>query len=478
MAGPTRVAFVSLGCAKNLVDSEKMLGQLAERGAIITADPADADVIVINTCGFLKAARAEAHQIIAEMLRHKQAGNCRRVVVVGCLVQRDGKALLKTFPQIDALVGVHRRDDIPQAVLAGQAAAISDKRSRRSAADEHARHRPADLYLGDYYPHVDLDTARLRLTPRHYAYLRISEGCNQKCTFCTIPAIRGPMRSKPPHMVLAEARELIADGAVELNIIAQDTTAYGQDIGHRPGLAGLLRQLDRLDGVRWIRLLYAYPSVLSDEMIDAIAECEHVVKYVDIPLQHISDRILKTMRRRVTRAKTERLLDRLRERIPTIAIRTTFIAGFPGETEAEFQELLDFVRQMRFAAVGVFTYSREPDTPAGRMKNQLPEKVKKARADALMRAQQEIALADAASRKGEYFEVLIDERVSNARAVGRHCGQAPEVDAVTYVLSDRVRPGQFVRVRCEGSQGYDLLARPCDAILPGGDARGRQVRRS
>jgi ribosomal protein S12 methylthiotransferase len=463
---PTKVAFVSLGCVKNLVDSEKMLGQLAEHGAAITADPADADVIVINTCGFLEAARAEAHQVIAEMLRHKRTGKCRRVVVVGCLVQRDGQALLEAFPDVDALVGVHRRDDIPQAVLTGKAAAIAEKRKRQTTADQHVRRRPADLYLGDYYPHVDLDTARLRLTPRHYAYLRVSEGCNQKCTFCTIPAIRGPMRSKPPEMVLAEARELVSDGAVELNVIGQDTTAYGRDIGGQLGLAGLLTKLDRLDGVRWIRLLYAYPSVVTDEMIDAIAECPHVVKYVDLPLQHINDRILRAMRRQVSRAQTEALLGKLRRRFKDVAIRTTFIAGFPGETEKEFEELLQFVKEMRFAAVGVFAYSREPDTPASRLRGQIPDPVKQERVDAIMRTQQEIAFADAAGRKGQVLDVLVDEKAGKGRFAARHAGQAPDVDAITYVLSSRVRPGQLIRVRCESSEGYDLIARPIDAILP------------
>lgn len=467
MADPTTVAFVSLGCVKNLVDSEKILGQLAERGAVIAADPADADVIVINTCGFLQAARSEAHKVIAEMLRYKRSGRCRRLVVVGCLVQRDGRALLDAFPEVDALVGVHRRDDIPDAILTPttDTAPVARQSHRRSRARADRR-RQADLYMGDYHPHVALDTARLRLTPHHYAYLRIGEGCDQKCTFCTIPAIRGPMRSKPPQAVLAEARELIADGAAELNIIGQDTTAYGKDIDYRPGLAGLLRQLDQLDGLRWIRLLYAYPTALTDGMIEAIADCGKVVKYVDLPLQHINDRILKTMRRQVTRAQTEALLDKLRRRVPGVAIRTTLIAGFPGETEEEFDELLQFVRQMRFAAVGVFAYSQEPDTPAGRLKGQLPEEVRQQRVEAIMKTQQEIAFAQAAALKGQVLEVLVDEKAARGRYIARHAGQAPDVDAVTYVLSDRVRPGRFIQVRCEASEGYDLIARPVDDILP------------
>lgn len=474
MGQETKVAFVSLGCVKNLVDSEKMLGQLAEQGAVIASDPADADVIVVNTCGFLEASRAEAHEVIADMLRYKRAGKCRRVVVAGCLVQRDGQALLTAFPDVDALVGVHRRDDVPKAVLASEPSPPGARSPRQRSSGRAGRSHPVDLYLGEYYPHVELDTARLRLTPRHYAYLRISEGCNQKCTFCTIPAIRGPMRSKTPERVLAEARELISDGAVELNIIGQDTTAYGRDIDYRPGLAGLLRRLDRLDGVRWLRLLYAYPTAFSDEMIDAIAECRRLVKYVDLPLQHVNDRILKAMRRRVTRAQTESLLHKLRERIKDVAIRTTLIAGFPGETETEFEELLDFVKQMRFAAVGVFAYSREPDTPAGRLKGQIPDSVKQQRVDAIMQTQQAIAFAEARARKGQVFKVLVDEKAAGNRWVARHAAQAPDVDAVTYVVSDSLRPGRFVRVRCESSSGYDLIARPVDAILPGGSGRARR----
>lgn len=458
MAKPVRVAFVALGCAKNLVDSEKMLGQLAEAGAVITADAQDADVIVVNTCGFLEASRTEAHEAICEAIDQKRTGRCRRVVVAGCLVQRDGEKLLEAVPGIDALVGVHERDSIVRASLGD---AESTPRRPKSS-----RTRLPDLYLGEYHPYVALDVARLRLTPRHYAYLRISEGCNQRCTFCTIPAIRGPMHSKPLPMVLAEARELISDETLELNLIGQDTTSYGADIDFKPGLAGLLREMDRLDGVRWIRLLYVYPSVLTDEIIDAVADCERIVKYIDIPLQHINDRMLKAMHRRVTRAQTERLLEKLRRHIPGVAVRTTFISGFPGETEAEFQELLDFVRQAGFSAVGVFPYSLEPETPAGRMKGQLPTTEKQARANAIMEVQQETAFRQAQEQVGKFFNVLIDSRVRAGQYAGRHAGQAPEVDAVTYVLSRQVRPGQFVRTLCQAAQGYDLIARPTDAILP------------
>ncbi|MFQ5592453.1 MAG: 30S ribosomal protein S12 methylthiotransferase RimO, partial [Phycisphaerae bacterium] len=353
MNDPTLVTLISLGCVKNTVDSEKMLGQLCEAGCAVTADENDADVIVVNTCGFLAAARTEADEAIREAVGRKVNGKARRVVVAGCLVQRDKNALLERIPGIDALVGVNNRDDVVRAVLG-----------------THGHEPPpvAEMYVADYHPFVQIDTARLRITPRHYAYLRISEGCDQKCTFCTIPAIRGRMHCKPPEAVLAEARELISDGAVEINLIGQDTTSYGiGDDGIEGGLAALLRELNALERVRWIRLMYAYPSVLTEQIIDTIAECDKVCNYIDLPLQHINDRVLKAMHRRIDRRATERLLQTLRDRISGVTIRTTLIAGFPGESEAEFEELVEFVTAFRFDALGVFAYSREPDTPAGRM---------------------------------------------------------------------------------------------------------------
>lgn len=444
------VALVSLGCAKNLVDSEKMLGQLAEAGCVITSDADDADAVVVNTCGFLAAAREEALQAIREVVRLKRRGRCRRVVVVGCLVQRDGTNLLQQVKGIDALVGVHNRDDVVRAVLAHPAKGP----------------RTVDTYLSEYHPFIQTDTARLRITPPHYAYLRISEGCNQKCTFCTIPAIRGPMHCKPPAVVLAEARELIGDGAVELNVIGQDTTSYGLDAEGDFGLAGLLRQLNGLHGVRWIRPLYAYPTTLTDEMIDAIAECDRVVKYIDIPLQHINDRVLKAMARRVTRAETERLLQKLRSRIPGLHIRTTLIAGFPDETDAEFEELVSFIREHQFDALGVFAYSLEPDTPAGRMKGQVPEKTRQKRVDRLMTVQQEVAFARADALAGQELEVLIEGPQVDGLQPARHAGQAPEVDAITLLQNSNAPPGQFIRAVCTGRRDYDLLARPAESKLP------------
>jgi len=458
-----RVAFVALGCAKNLVDSEKMLGLLAEADMAITADPDDADVIVINTCGFLDAARVEAHEAIAEAVAHKRTGRCRRVVVAGCLVERDGPRLLEAVAGIDALVGVHARDDIVRAVIGQDEKDVVDGQCAS-----------ADLYLGPYHPHVASDMARLRLTPRHYAYLRISEGCDRKCTFCTIPAIRGPLRSKPLEAVIDEARELVGDGVREINLIGQDTTSYGMDRDDGVGLADVLRALDRVDGLRWVRLLYAYPTTLTDRIIDAVGACERVVKYVDLPLQHINDRVLKAMGRGIDRAGTERLLEKLRARIPGVAIRTTLLVGFPGESESEFEELLRFVEQAHFAAVGVFAYSTEPGTPAGRMKNQLPPDVRRRRADTIMEAQQKVAFAEAAKQVGRDFEIVVDGSLKAGQFVGRHAGQAPEVDSVCYVLADDLRAGRFLRTRCVGWQDYDLIVRPLEAIVPTRSARRRR----
>jgi ribosomal protein S12 methylthiotransferase len=323
-----------------------------------------------------------------------------------------------------------------------------------------------DAYLGDYHPFVNLDTSRLRITPKHWAYLRISEGCDQKCTFCTIPSIRGPMHCKPPKIVLAEAREMIADGAVELSLIGQDTSSYGMDIGYEPGLAGLLRQLNELDGLRWLRLMYVYPSVFDDAMIDAIAECEKIVKYVDMPLQHIDDKILKAMHRRVDRASTLDLLRRIRQRIPGVHLRTTLITGFPGETEAQHRDLVAFIREFEFAALGVFPYSLEPDTPAGRMKDQIDAETKQRRLDELMLAQQEVAFARADRMLNESFDVIIDRPAPDGMLAARHQGQAPEVDSVTWVKGADFEPGRIVRVRCVGRQDYDLIARPSTIALP------------
>jgi ribosomal protein S12 methylthiotransferase len=441
-----------------------MLGLLAEAGCSIVGEGGAADVMVVNTCGFLSASRDEALGVLREAAESKRRGLIKRVVVAGCLVQRDGQGLLAEVPEIDALVGVNNRADIVRAVTG------EHRRNARSRKRPGQDAGPA-LFLGEYHPTSWIeenrsDHARLRLTPTHYAYLRMSEGCNQKCTFCTIPSIRGPMHCKTVDEIMAEARELIDDGAVEINLIGQDTTSYGRDIGYEPGLPGLLRELNTLDGVEWIRLMYAYPSDFSDAMIDAIAQFDKIAKYIDIPLQHINDRVLRAMYRRVTRAQTETLLDKLRRRIPGVAIRTTFIAGFPGETEAEFEELRQFVRDFGFDAMGCFAYSREPGTPAHNMKGQLSAHVIESRVAALMETQQQVAFEKAAAMKGRELRVMIDGFGKAGVFPARHQGQAPEVDSVTYVEGGEFDPGQFVTVRCTGNREYDLTARPAGNPLP------------
>ncbi len=464
---PPIVGFVSLGCAKNLVDSEKMLGEIAESGAIISGDESVADTIVVNTCGFLEAARQEALDTIRALAERKRQGTLRRLVVAGCLVQRDGARLRELIPEIDALVGVNNRRDVAPAVWGPQppgAPARPPAPGPRGAARP-----PVELHLGEYHPQPWSDQGRLRLTPAHYAYVRISEGCNQKCTFCTIPSIRGPMHCKTPDELVAECRELIADGAQELILIGQDTTSYGADLAvgtagyDGQGLAGLLRTLDRAcDGARWLRLMYVYPSIFTDAMIDAIAAAPRVVKYIDIPLQHSNDRMLRAMGRRVTRAQTEALLTKLRQRIPGVTIRTTFIVGFPGETEAEFRELVEFVRGFGFDAVGAFKYSHEPGTPAARIPGHLDEAVKVERYERLMLAQQEHALSAGRRRVGTAFDVVVDD-VERGIARARHAGQAPEVDSVSLLrgaAAEDLSVGDWLTVRCVDTDGYDLVVQP------------------
>ena len=463
------VAFVSLGCPKNLVDSERMLGLLAADGLAVTSDASEADAIVINTCGFLEASKTESLQAIREAIEQKKTGRCQRVIVAGCLVQRHKTKLLADVPEVDRLVGVFDREHIVEAVR-GQANPRQEH--GHYLGKYHELSNDSSLVIGDWdvtekpvaqKRAFEDDRARLRLTPRHFAYLRISEGCNQGCTFCTIPSIRGPMRSKPIEQVLAEARELAADGAVELNLIGQDTTSFGTDIGYAAGLSGLLRTLDReLKDVHWLRLMYAYPSCFTDEMIDAIAQSDRVVKYIDMPLQHINDEILTKMRRRLTRAQIQTLLEKLRQRVPGIALRTTFIAGSPGESDAQHAELVQFVKDFCFDMMGVFPYSQESGTAMGRMEDQLPDAVKQARVEELMLAQQEVAFARAAGMKGKTIEVLIERQAGREMEdgyVARSRSQAPEIDSVTFVKSPtKLHPGQLIDVKVSDYQAYDLVA--------------------
>ena len=435
------MALVSLGCAKNVVDSERMLAILAEGGCLVPASLDEADVIVINTCGFLQAARDESLEAIGAAMACKRAGRARRVVVAGCLASRDGEDLYRSAAGIDAVVGVNDREAILSAVL-----------GRRRV-----------TRLSSCGGGIHDDRGRLRITPRHTAYLRVAEGCSRSCTFCTIPAIRGPFRSKAPQDVLAEARELVADGTVEMNVIAQDTTSYGGDLSAPAAdgwtLARLLRELDALPGAGWVRLLYSYPRRFTDELIDALAECPHVVEYVDLPLQHVADAVLKRMGRRVTRRRIEALLDKLRRRVPGIALRTTFIAGFPGETDGDFEELLAFVRDFRFDAVGVFAFSPEPGTPAADLPGQVPPELRAERAERLMLAQQAVCFAANSRTVGRCLDVLVDGADADGRCVGRHRGQAPEVDSAC-ILTRPAEAGSIVPTAVVDWQDYDLIVEP------------------
>ncbi len=438
------VAFVSLGCAKNMVDSERMLALLGQAGYIVGAPQDQAELIVINTCGFLADACRESYEIIREALALKQIGPCRRVVVTGCLPSRLGPRLLEDLPGIDALVGVNNRQDLLRAITA----------------DSKSGPR---ILLGRKAQTPSRDTPRVRITPTSYAYLRISEGCSQHCSFCTIPAIRGPFRSKPARTILSEARELLADGAAELNIIGQDTTSYGRDLSAGTGLAALLARLDELPGLSWLRVLYAYPASLSNDTIKAMADLPHLLHYLDLPLQHICDPILRRMGRRFSRARTEKLIDRLFKAMPDLALRSTIIVGFPGETDAQFAELLDFIRRLRFHALGVFTFSPEPGTPAADFTHQVPEQIKQQRIQALMQLQQQIVAQRNLALLGQKINVLIDRSISSRRYQGRYYAQAPEVDSLCLIQTRRsLSPGQIIPAIVTSFQEYDLRVKPAD----------------
>jgi ribosomal protein S12 methylthiotransferase len=508
-----RVAFVSLGCPKNLVDSEKMLGTLAAAGCQLVNSDEPADAVVINTCGFLEASKDESLDVIREAIERKSAGDIKRVVVAGCLVQRHRAKMLEWAPGIDSMIGVFDRDHILDAVAGSPALRAGSSALDVESFDVHndpARRAGLPRYWiagnalqaakdrgintvgltvngadGNGIGYFEDDSNRFRLTPRHWAYLRVSEGCNQRCAFCTIPSIRGKMRSKPLDRIISEARALMQEGAFELNLIGQDTTSYGYDIGDGNLIALLtaLNDVAKDHGGGWMRLMYVYPSNFTDDMIDAIARLPNILKYIDIPLQHMSDRMLSSMRRNITREQQESLLHKLRERIPGLAIRTTFITGFPGETDADHQELLEFVEDFQVDMLGVFKYSREDGTPAGTMDEDpslhVADELKAEREQEIMLAQQRIAFANAAyvAEQRSQFDVLIDGQAAGqtrGRAttgvspegrlyVGRCYHQAPQVDSLTYVHSATpLAPGELVRCTVVASDGYDLIAQPSE----------------
>jgi len=452
------LALVSLGCHKNLVDSERMLACLALDGFAVTADPDGADVAIVNTCGFIDLARAESDQHIDALEEMKRDGRLGRIVVAGCLAQRYGRAILERHPDVDAVVGLAERESLAEICREVLGAGKGKRKRRRDRPGPVVAHVPV-VRVGPLPSHVPDDRERLRLTPRHYAYLRVTEGCDNRCAYCAIPQIRGPLRSKPPERVLEEAEELVADGAKELVLIGQDTTAYGHD---RPDggwhVADLVEDLCERSGARWIRLMYAHPASFPAELIDQFAAGPPLVPYVDLPLQHISTRILEGMGRRVGRAEIEDLIERLRAAAASIAIRTTFLVGYPGETEADFEELLTFVRKVRFDHIGVFVYSREDGTRAAELPDPVPAEVSRQRWERLMAAAEALAHEAAAQHIGRTLEVLVDGADADGRLMARHAGQAPEVDSAVLLPAADADAGEFRTVRVTGAEGYDLVA--------------------
>jgi ribosomal protein S12 methylthiotransferase len=428
------VSFISLGCPKNLVDSEVILGRLAQAGYAVCEDYEDSDVVVINTCGFLQEARSESIEVVERAVKLRDEGKIRGVVVAGCLPQRDPGDALTCLSRADAILGVNSREHIVETCDALLAEAP-----------------PPKLRVTSDLPRYEIDRDRLRLTPRHFAYVRLSEGCSHTCAFCIIPKIKGRFRSKPVEVLLDEARELAADGARELNLIAQDTTSYGLDLYKRLTLPELLAELAKVDGIEWIRLLYCYPSYVTARLIRAVAEIPKVVKYMDMPIQHTTEAMLRRMRRGVTEGSQRELIGALRAGIPDLVMRTTLIVGFPGETEQDFEQLCSDVRELRFERLGVFRYSDEPGTRAMDLGDRVPEAVKEERFHRIMQIQQEVARDVNRRFVGRTIPASVD-----GPGVGRSYGDAPDVDGTVSLDRRDLEPGRIVSARITRVRGYDL----------------------
>lgn len=431
--------FISLGCPKNLVDSEVMLGQLIGDGYALVEDPKKADIIIVNTCAFIEDAKMEAIDTILEMSEHKKKGRCRLLVVAGCLSQRYKSDLAQLLPEVDIFVGTGEFDKITGLI--------------RDWQGEQKVEVGKPKYM---YDHA---TPRLHTSSRHVAYLKIAEGCFHPCSFCVIPKLRGAFRSRPPDSIVREAEGMLGRGVREINLIAQDTTAYGRDIG--TDLQTLLGELAGLNGPKWLRLLYTYPHDFPDGVIDAMRDYDDVCAYVDLPVQHISDRILKKMKRKGEGKEIRKLIDRFRDEVPNMCIRTTLIVGFPGETEEDFDELLDFVSEFRFEHLGVFTYSPEEGTPAAKLQNKVRHEIAEARRAEVMDLQREISLANNFRFIGKRIHVLVEGASSETDMLlqGRHEGQAPEFDGVVYISDGIAAAGDFAIVEVTDAHEYDLVGR-------------------
>jgi ribosomal protein S12 methylthiotransferase len=472
-----KIGLLSLGCPKNLVDGEVMLGLARDAGHEITSDAASADVVVVNTCAFIDAAKEESVDAILEMAELKRSGGAKKLIVTGCLGERYRDQLKAEIPEIDVVLGTGDVPEIVGAISGARAeplaAPVSLFRSRRElpgGMPEGAQEPPAAEVADESGPTYlyDASTPRLLTTPRHFAYVKVAEGCDYTCAFCIIPKLRGAYRSRDEASIVAEAESLASRGVRELLLISQDTTFFGIDRGERGALARLLRTLNEIPGLAWIRLLYLYPTTITDDVLDAMAECEKVCKYIDLPLQHAADDVLRRMRRPGSRAVYDKLLARIRSRVPGVTLRTTFIVGFPGETDADVQALEAFVRASEFDHVGVFTYSHEEDTRAFSMTDDVPARTKRARKNRIMKVQKEIAARRRRAQVGTTVRVLVDGPSPESALVltGRLEGQAPDIDSVV-ILSEcdpaTLPPGTLIDARVTATSGYDLIATPLPA---------------
>lgn len=431
-----KIGVVSLGCPKNLVDSETMLGLIHEENYEITNDPSEAEIIIVNTCGFIESAKEESINTILQMAEYKKSGSCKYIIVTGCLSQRYAEELFNELPEADAIAGVEVYDEIGsiiKRVMNGERFIMLE------------RSKPDVIYTSK-----ETFLPRILTTPSYTAYLKIAEGCDNCCSYCAIPKIRGPYRSKPMEQVLKEAKALADNGVKELIVVAQDTTRYGEDLpGGKLLLADLLKELNKIESLKWIRVMYCYPNNFTDELIETFASLDKVCKYVDLPLQHASNRLLASMNRYDTREEVETLLAKLRKRIPGIVIRTTFIVGFPGETDADFEELKGFVEQQRFENAGVFAYSQEEGTVAGAMPNQIPDEIKQERYHELMALQAQISEEIHKDTEGQTLEVLVEgiEEDGSGLHYGRSYREAPDIDGLVFIENPGdIKPGCFVKV--------------------------------
>ena len=433
------ILFISLGCDKNLVDSEQMLGLLTQKGFTLTDDETQADVIVINTCCFIHDAKEESIQNILEMAEYRKSGRCKALIVTGCLAQRYKQEIIDEIEEVDAVIGTTAHDEIFEVIektLAGQ----------------------KELDIQDVDRLVEIDAKRVVTTGGHYAHLKIAEGCDKHCTYCIIPKIRGSYRSVPVERLLKEAQDLADQGVKELILVAQETTLYGVDLYGKKSLHILLKKLCEIKGIRWIRVLYCYPEEIYDELIETIRDEKKICHYLDLPIQHASDRILKRMGRRTSRAQLEEIIEKLRREIPDIALRTTLITGFPGETQEDHEELMAFVDEMEFDRLGVFTYSQEEDTPAASMEDQIDEEVKKDRQEELMELQQEVSLDKNEEKIGRTMLAMVEGYLSDENVyVARTYADAPGLDGYLFIdTAETLMSGDFAKVKITGALEYDL----------------------